>query len=298
MGGPMATIPGGMATMPPSSPMGPMSTMPFGSPMGPMGPMGTVPPGAIPPGGPVALGPNMASLAAPPPPMGSAPPPFMGAPCRPCGPPPPPFPAPAMGPMPSGPCGCPMGPMGPPMIPPDVVIDRFATADVKHDQLRANLDANSNGMFSKKEYKRGLMAAGQPGLDDVDWRVPRLMHCKDPKYNILALSQGPYAEGIQEAKAAQGRVLEDQLAAEAFQKSLMEFENSGGRKPPPEETIVKPGVEFYKAVPQYHYEDDLWQRRLELKSLQDAMEGDIRVSMPRPVVLSQDYDNFREGKYV
>lgn len=184
------------------------------------------------------------------------------------------------------------------MMNPEMLIDRFATAEVRHDDLVGQLDANSQGRFSKSEYKRGLMAVDQPGLDDVDWRVPRLMQCKDPRYNILAMSQGPYAEGIQESKAIQGRVLEDQLATEAYEKSLKDFENSGGRMPPPIETVLKPGVTFYQAVPQYKYEDELWQRRLELKTLDEAMAGDITVPMPRPVVHSQDYDNYREGKYV
>lgn len=275
----MQTIPPG-ATIPPGM-MPPGSMGSLAGPMGTMGPMGTL--GAVGPMGP--MGP-IASV-----PPGGAPPPFMGAPCAPA----PAFPAPMMGGPPVGPCG---PAMVHPMIPPEVVIDRFANAEVRHDQLRGHLDNISKNRYSKKEYMRAIVAADKPTLADVDWRVPRLVHCKDPKYNILAAVEGPFAEGIQEAKMVQGRALEDQLAFEAYQKSLKEHENSGGRLPPPVETVVKPGVEFNKAVPQYKYDNDLWQRRLELKTLDEAMTGDITTPMPRPVIHSQDYDNFREGKYV
>jgi len=127
--------------------------------------------------------------------------------------------------------------------------------------------------------------------------VPRLQYCKDPQYNrqldpIMAFE-------VQERKAADSQVLEYELSREAnaqWAAALVPV----GMAPPPLEKVVKHSqkVSFVEATPNYAREDDVWNRRLDLRTLEEAMRGDVSKPMARPVLFAEDYENYQEGKYV
>jgi len=66
----------------------------------------------------------------------------------------------------------------------------------------------------------------------------------------------------------------------------------------PEEKRYEHGVSFMEVHPTYRREDDVWERQMAMRSLEEALRGDVSVPMPKPVVLVEDYDHYREGKYV
>lgn len=66
----------------------------------------------------------------------------------------------------------------------------------------------------------------------------------------------------------------------------------------PEEKRHPHGVSFMEVHPTYKREDDVWERQMAMRSLEEALRGDVSVPMPKPVVLVEDYDHYREGKYV
>lgn len=132
-------------------------------------------------------------------------------------------------------------------------------------------------------------------VEPPDPRVGRLQVCKDPKFNGGV--PPPFAFEVQERKMIDGRVLEDILSREAYAMSAAELAPSQ-RRPPPEEVVKKAGVPFQKAVPAYEHESDIWNRKIELRSLDEAMRGDVSQPMARPVLFKEDYAVFREGKYV
>jgi len=132
-------------------------------------------------------------------------------------------------------------------------------------------------------------------LHQVDWRVARLMYCKDPKYN--AGLDPALAYEVQQKKAVDGDQIEATLAEEAH-AAWAEKLSQVGRQWPSEIKVVKGGVPFVEAQPSYNPESDLWGRKLELRTLEEAMHGDVTKPMPRPVLFPEDYHNFKHGKYV
>ena len=64
------------------------------------------------------------------------------------------------------------------------------------------------------------------------------------------------------------------------------------------ETFARKPHKFLEVHPCYRKEDDVWERTLNLRILDEAVRGDVSQPMPAPVVFAEDYDNYREGKYV
>jgi hypothetical protein len=62
--------------------------------------------------------------------------------------------------------------------------------------------------------------------------------------------------------------------------------------------VMKNGYKFRDVHQVYRMEDDVWERTLNLRSLDEAVTGDVNMSMPPPVVFPEDYDNYREGQYI
>merc|ERR1719191_2279521 len=52
----------------------------------------------------------------------------------------------------------------------------------KRRELLESLNVLTNGEYSEHN-KTKLSALRKNNLDNIDWRVPRLMYCKDSKYN-------------------------------------------------------------------------------------------------------------------
>lgn len=127
---------------------------------------------------------------------------------------------------------------------------------------------------------------GQPDTDYVDRRVRVLQCIKDPKYPLVA---GPGDEDLGPVFEKRGQDLEDILSHEAYMKAPKDFAN---------EKVHRVGVAFQEAHPDYKKEEDVWERRLSLRTLDEAMRGDVSKPMPRPVVFAEDYENYREGRYV
>jgi len=186
-----------------------------------------------------------------------------------------------------------------------MVGDRLIAAEKTQLELKEQIATNVKGgiptLFSN--------GAAQQGLQTIDWRVPKLMQCRDPKYN--AGLDPRFAYEIQTRKMHDGRVLEDQLSMEAYMKVKKELEESkpppeaeaqletqASYEPPPVERVMKKGVPFAEAIPYYQREDDVWQRKLELRSMDEAMRGDVSLPMARPCIFNEDFENYREGKYV
>lgn len=237
------------------------------------------------PGGPPAYAASMSPYAS-----AAAPPPFAGAPLA----------SSAHAPFMSGPLGqaVPMQPAVPPPVPYEVVrkqvTERLNTAIDKRHELVSHLDELTEGQYSA-DMKKTFSASRKAGLDDVDWRVPRLMRCKDPKYNGGA--DGAQAVEVQQRKVVDSQVLEEQLANDATERWTKALQVVGERPPPTERTIER-RIPFVEARPNYVAEDDVWSRTLELRTLDEAMRGDVSKPLPRPAVHTEEYQNFHEGKYV
>jgi len=198
---------------------------------------------------------------------------------------------------------------------------RLQNAAARHHELVHDVNLLSGDEYSRR-MKKEFKASSAAELSDVDWRVPRLMYCKDPKYNM---GVPPHlAFEVQDRKQNDGTFLEEQLSRETYDKFKKaaddEYANaykqsqeenaanpdSAGDKPPapfkhdppPDEMIYKKGVPFLHAVPMYQRADDLWNRRLELRTMEEAMRGDVSQPLPRPVIFEEDFENFKQGKYV
>lgn len=91
------------------------------------------------------------------------------------------------------------------------------------------------------------------------------------------------------------------IDASAIGRQLYE---EASRLPKPEE--IHPGdpgccakpVAFTAARPSYRKQDDVWERTLALRLLDEAVRGNVSAPMPAPAVFAEDYENYREGKYV
>lgn len=171
------------------------------------------------------------------------------------------------------------------------VTKRMKDSIDRHGGLIRDLDGMTNGAYSS-EVKGSFSAARKAGLDDIDWRVPHLIYSKDPKFNEGLDPR--FAFEVQQRKLTDGRVLEEELSSEAQANWQMSH-----TVPFPEAQVWnQPGVAFVEAVPNYRNEEDIWSSRLDLRTLDEAMRGDVVKPMPRPSVYAEDYENYREGRYV
>jgi len=224
-----------------------------------------------------------------------------------------------------------------------------AATDADHNEVRARLQqaqqtnltqkAELNQMtgYQYEQYEASqFSAAARANLSEVDWRVPRLMYCKDPKYNqsLLQLEEDAKLgrlsadeamkryQQAQMAKHFEGNALEWQLATQAYNRPLKErvmLMDTKDEVPEeaqqafrmmrrqtdlnamqglPQEVTLRPGCPFIEVHPEYRREEDIWERKLELRSLDEAMQGDLTKPMPRPVLFAQDFENFQEGRYL
>lgn len=184
------------------------------------------------------------------------------------------------------------------MVPYEVVAEqvrgRLHTSLERHRDLLRDLDTLTQGGYGS-HVKAVFSDTKKANLDEVDWRVPKLMFCKDPRFNEGV--DPAFAFEVQQRKAADGEVLERQLAAEALADCERRMATAG-RRPPMEERVVKPGVPFVQAVPAYQREDDVWSRKLELRTVGEALRGDVTKPMPRPALFEEDYENYREGRFI
>lgn len=161
----------------------------------------------------------------------------------------------------------------------------------RHRGLLNDLDLLTNSEYTSVS-KNAFSAARRANLDAVDWRVPRLIYSKDPKFNEGLDPR--FAFEVQQRKMTDGQVLEAQLAREAEENWRLQHS-----VPFPEAQVFpKQGVAFVEAVPNFRNEEDIWSRRLELRTLDEAMRGDVSQPMPRPAIFAEDYENFRQGRYV
>jgi len=176
------------------------------------------------------------------------------------------------------------------------VRQRLLYAEQMNGELEDALNDATGGFYSMYEQKQ-FSAETKAGLDYVDWRVPRLALCKDPYYNLPMPADPRIAKEIADIRVADGDKLEKELALEAWEKwgGILA---PAGRIPPPVEVVTRPGAKFVEANPMYRRESDIWERRLELRSLDEAMTGDVTTPMPRPVLFAEDYQNFKEGRYL
>uniref|UniRef100_A0A7S0ZXU9 Uncharacterized protein n=1 Tax=Noctiluca scintillans TaxID=2966 RepID=A0A7S0ZXU9_NOCSC len=159
---------------------------------------------------------------------------------------------------------------------------------LSYHTIRGNLDAVA---YAGLQDRSRNFASHPVYLDDVDWRVPKLVTCKDPAYNGAGDVRGLGN------KEAEGQRIEGALAQEAFEQSAIALRKSQ-RFPPKPEIIPKPGVPFLEAHPNYRPEDDLFQTRLLVRSLDEAMTGDPLEPMPWPIIFPEDIANYRSGKKV
>lgn len=171
------------------------------------------------------------------------------------------------------------------------VNERLDVAMQRHNGLVRDLDVLTNGEYNN-EVNNSLSVARRANLDDVDWRVPRLVYAKDPKFNEGLDPR--FAFEVQRRKLTEGKVLEATLSGEAElrwrQENELPFEQA--------EVVVRKALPFVEAVPHYKAEEDIWSRKLELRTLDEALSGDVSKPLPRPAVFGEDYQNYRQGKYV
>jgi len=151
----------------------------------------------------------------------------------------------------------------------------------------------SQAMVSK--YDQPVSKAVTYNLDQVDWRVPRLMYCLDPKYNT-ALDPAIAFE-VQQKKSEDGQMLQRDLSSEAIQHWAQRLKDVDLTLPV-QERVVRGGVPFSEANPSYDSAEDVWGRTLGLRTLDEALHGDVSQPLPRPVLFPEDYQNFKQGKYV
>jgi len=198
---------------------------------------------------------------------------------------------PSQVPLPSGPMGFPAPAPVPYAVAAQQVNQRLALAMQRYNGLLKDVDILTNGEYSS-EVSNMLSVSRKANLDDVDWRVPRLIYAKDPKFNKGLDPR--FAYEVQQRKAVEGHVLEATLSQEA------EVHWARTQEVPIEqaEVFVKKAIPFVEAVPHYKAEEDIWSRKLELRTLDEAMSGDVSKPLPRPAIFGEDYQNYRQGKYV
>eukprot|EP00930_Biecheleria_cincta_P097359 TRINITY_DN89082_c0_g1_i1.p1 TRINITY_DN89082_c0_g1~~TRINITY_DN89082_c0_g1_i1.p1 ORF type:complete len:344 (+),score=59.38 TRINITY_DN89082_c0_g1_i1:93-1124(+) len=229
---------------------------------------------------------------------------------------------------------------------------RLDSAMAKRAELMQDLNSLTNAEPNATSieqiahsHEKSLQVSRKSNLDQIDWRVGRLMYCKDPKYNMgldpslalevqqkkkvdgdaiersLALEAQtawsqklsaagvePYVEYVEPQRqyGAQGWTANGALAGQNGAGGYGSASGNYGFGPGVEVKVVKAGlptttpngVPFVEACPSYAPEEDFWGRRLELRTLEEAMHGDVSKPLARPVIFPEDYENYRQGKYV
>jgi len=185
--------------------------------------------------------------------------------------------------------------------------NRLNVAEQTNAKAKQQLNDMTSGAFEQYEA-RHFSAVTKANLQEVDWRVPRVIYDKDPKFNrnLLPLFQADpsnpqqgwqkYNE-VQLAKQQEGDKLVQDLSSESVAQWAEKLAPSG-MVPPPIETVMRPGCPFVQVHPGYNRSDDIWERKLELRTLDEAMRGDVTKPMPRPVLFAGDFENFQEGRYL
>lgn len=165
----------------------------------------------------------------------------------------------------------------------------------------ASMISGYQGGFSSS-YDQPVSRAAVQNLDNIDWRVARLMYCLDPKYN--AVLDPAIAFEIQQKKAEDGQAIQKELSSEAIIAWEGKMRAAGLMLPVQERVVVSArgggpqGLPFNEVNPSYTADQDVWGRTLGLRSLQEALHGDVSQPMPRPVLFPEEYQNFKQGKYV
>lgn len=151
-------------------------------------------------------------------------------------------------------------------------------------------------------YDQPMSRAAVENLDQIDWRVARMMYCLDPKYN--AVLDPAIAFEIQQKKAEDGQAIQKELSSEAIVAWERKMRHAGLTLPVQERVVVSArgggpqGLPFNEVNPSYEADQDIWGRTLGLRTLQEALHGDVSQPMPRPVLFPEEYQNFKQGRYV
>lgn len=168
---------------------------------------------------------------------------------------------------------------------------RLGAAERRNRELERQLNGLTAGRY--EQYERDHFGKGVGS--EIDWRVPRVLYCKDPRYNYFVDPR--FAPQAQQARMHDGRQLEDQLGVLAWNQWAAELQPVRMSPPPLEHTLTKQ-VPFLEVNPAYHREEDIWERRLDLRSLDEAVQGDVTQQLPRPVMFAGDNPAFQEGRYL
>merc|ERR1719440_2057093 len=83
--------------------------------------------------------------------------------------------------------------------------NRYQRAENTNVTLEGRLNGITGDAWKQYTAKQ-FSALTKAGLEDVDWRVPRVNYCKDSKYNEELPPKARQAIG--EAKAKDGKILE------------------------------------------------------------------------------------------
>mmetsp|Transcript_52633 Transcript_52633/g.115407 ORF Transcript_52633/g.115407 Transcript_52633/m.115407 type:complete len:187 (+) Transcript_52633:108-668(+) len=114
-----------------------------------------------------------------------------------------------------------------------------------------------------------------------DPRVVKVSRYLDPKYSAKLRM-----DDVSRVAAA-GAQLEEELGLEVEHRaSEAHYE------------YLEPSTAFRQAEPHYRVEEGIWQRFVQRREMQEAMGGNVGSAMPEPVIFSEEYPNFKEGKYV
>lgn len=162
-------------------------------------------------------------------------------------------------------------------------------------------------LLKKMEEKHGKndsvfksMATRKAGMDGIDWRVPRLMYCKDPKFNFTHVDQSMLATNpqayyeVQHTRMVDRDLLEQQLGEEALARNKKLYPDC----PVPIETMGPTPVTFMEQQPWYKLEDDIHERKINPYTMEQVMRGDMQRPMPKAKLFPEDHDNYKAGKYV
>eukprot|EP00435_Cladocopium_sp_Y103_P075814 s29_g65.t1 len=95
-----------------------------------------------------------------------------------------------------------------------------------------------------------------------------------------------------------------ELSSEAIIAWERKMRHAGLTLPVQERVVVSArgggpqGLPFNEVNPAYEADQDIWGRTLGLRTLQEALHGDVSQPMPRPVLFPEEYQNFKQGRYV
>eukprot|EP00747_Dinoflagellata_sp_TGD_P163664 gnl/TRDRNA2_/TRDRNA2_182585_c0_seq1.p1 gnl/TRDRNA2_/TRDRNA2_182585_c0~~gnl/TRDRNA2_/TRDRNA2_182585_c0_seq1.p1 ORF type:complete len:185 (+),score=35.21 gnl/TRDRNA2_/TRDRNA2_182585_c0_seq1:56-610(+) len=168
----------------------------------------------------------------------------------------------------------------------------LAAAQQRHYELLGALNQQTPGGYAKARPNSTLK---QANLDNVDWRVPALMRCKDPSWSESRPLDPRVSYEMRERLRVEGDQLERTLATEAMGNE-QRMRQSGWE--PKEYYYTKQSVPFNEAVPYYKRQDDIWERKLSLRTADEALRGNLYQPMPKPVVFAEDYENFQQGRHI